>query len=130
MIFTNFVYFRFSQSRSLISVHCHCGRFSYKRVDKMWATRGFMVWLFLSLSIDYRIKKVKIRFGRINLLNFDHPISHCALESKNTEILLNMSDLDLRSLVCNGISMHRDQRPRLRDPESVPSIGVALYKVG
>jgi hypothetical protein len=46
-----------------------------------------MVWLFLSWSIDYRIKNKKTKSGRITFLNFNHPISHCDKITKILELL-------------------------------------------
>ncbi len=51
----------------------------WRQVPENWqVTMGFILWLFLSWSIDYRTKNPKIWFGRMTSWTFGHPISHCA----------------------------------------------------
>ncbi len=50
----------------------------WRQVPENWqVTRGFLLWFFLSWSIDYRIKSEKTKSERSTFLNFNHPISHC-----------------------------------------------------
>ncbi len=65
----------------------------WRSVPGKWAaTWGFMVWLFLSWSIDYQIKNKKTQSGRITSWNFVHPISHCAF-SWNSPVLPSEKDV-------------------------------------
>ncbi len=48
--------------------------------EEIGGCKGFLLWFFLSWSIDYRTKSAKAKFKKITSWDFYHPISHCASE--------------------------------------------------